>query len=70
MLAKSDKVGSNPNLIDISLKMQDIKSSRYDNVEIDLDVQIAKICVNFQPLAFNRLLRFVRFVQYPKEVLA
>ena len=46
--------------------MQDLKSPRYDGVELDITVQVPSVRVNFNPIAFNRLLRFFRFVKYPE----
>ena len=35
---------------------------------MDMDVQISKIKINWNPISMNRFLRFIRFYKYPEEV--
>ena len=37
-------------------------------MEMDLDVRLNKITINWNPIPMNRFLRFIRFYKYPADV--
>ena len=37
-------------------------------MEMDLDVRLNKISINWNPIPMNRFLRFIRFYKYPADV--
>ena len=37
-------------------------------MEMDLDVKLNKITINWNPIPMNRFLRFIRFYKYPADV--
>lgn len=57
------------NIIKIVLMMQDLRSPRYESTEIDFSIALSQLVINWQPLVLNRLIRFVRYMTYPDEMV-
>jgi len=47
----------------------DVKSAHYQGVEVNVDVSISRVHVNWQPASLNRMIRFFRFMKYPSAEL-
>ena len=62
---KSESSGKH--LIQIDFFIDELKSPRYNNKEMYLDVKLGKATLNLNPISLNKLLRFLRFYQYPKD---
>lgn len=68
-LLSAEPSSDRENLAKLELKLQALKSPRYKNVAIEVDVAISRVTAYWHPATFNRLLRFIRFVKYPWEVV-
>ena len=67
-ILKSEGVQGQENMISVVVKLFDVKSPRYQNVEMDIDVKISQVHMNWNPIVLNRLLRFIRFIKYPWDI--
>lgn len=56
-------------MIELVFKMQEMKSPRYKGVDGDMHISISRVHLNWHPIAYNRFIRFLRFVKYPYEVI-
>lgn len=57
-------------MIEVVVKMQAMKSPRYKGVDTDMHISISRVHLNWQPIAYNRFIRFLRFATYPYGAIA
>lgn len=53
--------------INILIKTQNIESPRYNNLLMENEIKIGRIHFNWNPVSFNRVIRFFRFMRYVEE---
>jgi len=66
-LLKSQPSHQHDKLVKVEMKRAALKSPLYDDVEIELQVALSSVQVNYHPIATNRLIRFLRFYRSPAE---
>jgi len=69
VIFNADAGDTDKDLLDLALRLQEFKSPRYKNIEMDMDIQLARIQINWNPIVMNRIVRFCRFIKYPKDIL-
>lgn len=55
-------------MLRIVVKQQTIESPRYKSILMDNDVRVKCLNINWQPVSFNRILRFSRYIRYVSSV--
>ena len=61
---------SQDEVMSIVIKSQSIESPRYEDVLVDYDIIIGRIHFNWNPVSFNRVVRFFRYMHYVEDVAA
>lgn len=61
---------SQDQVMSIVIKSQSIESPRYEDVLVDYDIIIGRIHFNWNPVSFNRVVRFFRYMRYVDDVAA
>ena len=61
---------SQDHVMSIVIKSQSIESPRYEDVLTDYDIIIGRIHFNWNPVSFNRVVRFLRYMYYVEDVAA
>ena len=68
MLSSEARNKFEENLVKVTVKVTDLKSPRYQQIEVYIDTLVSRVHLNWHPIAWNRLLRVIRFFKYPKII--
>jgi hypothetical protein len=55
--------------INIQIKTQSLESPRYVDILMENEIRIGRIHFNWNPVSFNRVIRFFRFMRYVEELV-
>ena len=69
MKAYSDRKTKNDYVMKILIKSQSMESPRFANILMDNEIKFGHIYFNWNPVSFNRVVRFFRFIRYVEEVV-
>jgi hypothetical protein len=53
----------------VTVKRVDRAYKKYSNEDMTVTMDLAPLIVNWQPLAMNRLVRFLRFMKFKSHVM-